>query len=161
MTAAVVSLVQRLVPVQGLISAMRASLAPWSRRLGRGMAVLALLGCLLLGACSSSSNGLTGNYVDDTVAVADSLLATIGLNADDPTRSEAETQARSLINDYVSRYRPRKAVNGLSSFTTMQTALNSLAGHYANYPNRPLPEALRDRLTKELQKAERSVVRGA
>jgi photosystem II Psb27 protein len=93
--------------------------------------------------------------------VADALLATIALNADDPRRSEAETEARSLINDYVSRYRPRGKVNGLSSFTTMQTALNSLAGHYANYPNRPLPEALRDRLTKELQKAERSVVRGA
>jgi photosystem II Psb27 protein len=43
----------------------------------------------------------------------------------------------------------------------MQTALNSLAGHYANYPNRPVPEALRERLTKELQKAERGVVRGA
>ncbi|MBM5824345.1 MAG: photosystem II protein Psb27 [Cyanobacteria bacterium M_surface_10_m2_119] len=125
------------------------------------MTVAALLGCLLLGACSSSATGLTGNYVDDTVAVADSLLATIGLNADDPDRSQAETQARSLINDYVSRYRPRNDVNGLSSFTTMQTALNSLAGHYANYPNRPLPEALRDRLSKELQKAERGVVRGA
>jgi photosystem II Psb27 protein len=52
-------------------------------------------------------------------------------------------------------------VNGLASFTTMQTALNSLAGHYANYPNRPVPDALRERLTKELQKAERGVVRGA
>jgi len=161
MTAAVVSLVQRLAPLQGLISGALASLGQWSRRLGRTMTVAALLGCLLLGACSSSATGLTGNYVDDTVAVADSLLATIGLNADDPDRSQAETQARSLINDYVSRYRPRNDVNGLSSFTTMQTALNSLAGHYANYPNRPLPEALRDRLSKELQKAERGVVRGA
>jgi photosystem II Psb27 protein len=49
----------------------------------------------------------------------------------------------------------------LASFTTMQTALNSLAGHYTNYPNRPVPEALRDRLTKELKKAEANVVRGA
>jgi photosystem II Psb27 protein len=43
----------------------------------------------------------------------------------------------------------------------MQTALNSLAGHYANYPNRPLPEALQDRLSKELRKAETGAVRGA
>ena len=43
----------------------------------------------------------------------------------------------------------------------MQTALNSLAGHYASYANRPLPEALHDRLAKELTKAERSVVRGS
>jgi photosystem II Psb27 protein len=99
--------------------------------------------------------------VDDTVSVADSLLATIALQADDPGRSSAESEARSLINAYVARYRPRASVNGLASFTTMQTALNSLAGHYANYPNRPVPDALRERLTKELQKAERGVVRGA
>ena len=41
----------------------------------------------------------------------------------------------------MSRYRPQPRVNGLNSFTTMQTALNSLAGHYASYANRPLPEA--------------------
>jgi photosystem II Psb27 protein len=133
----------------------------WRERWGRALAALALVGCLLLGACSASSSSLSGNYVDDTVAVADSLIATIALAADDPGRGEAETEARSLINDYMARYRPRSAVNGLASFTTMQTAVNSLAGHYANYPNRPVPEALRERLTKELQKAERNVTRGA
>ena len=51
----------------------------------------------------------------------------------------------------MARYRPRPSVNGLASFTTMQTALNSLAGHYATYTNRPLPEALRSRLQKELK----------
>jgi photosystem II Psb27 protein len=116
---------------------------------------------MALTACSGSSGPLTGNYVEDTVAVADSLLATIALDADDPERPEAETQARALINSYVSRYRAQPKVNGLASFTTMQTALNSLAGHYANYANRPVPEALRDRLSKELKKAETGVVRGA
>jgi photosystem II Psb27 protein len=136
-------------------------LARWWRGSVRVIPAVALAMCLLLGACSSASSGLSGNYVDDTVAVADSLLATIALQADDPGRSAAESEARSLINAYVARYRPRASVNGLASFTTMQTALNSLAGHYANYPNRPVPEALRERLTKELQKAERGVVRGA
>jgi photosystem II Psb27 protein len=88
-------------------------------------------------------------------------LGTIALSADDPERPAAEQQARALMNDYVARYRPRQAVNGLSSFTTMQTALNSLAGHYANYPNRPLPEALQARLKKELKSAESTVVRGS
>ena len=60
----------------------------------------------------------------------------------------------------MARYRPRRDVNGLGSFTTMQTALNSLAGHYTNYANRPLPDALRSRLEKELKRAETSVVRG-
>ena len=52
---------------------------------------IAMVLCLSLGltACSSSAGGLTGNYVEDTVAVADSLLATIALDADDPGRGEA------------------------------------------------------------------------
>ena len=126
-------------------------------------AVIAVCLCLslLLTACSGSSGPLTGNYVEDTVAVADALLTTIALPADDPGRSGAETEARALINNYMARYRPRPQVNGLASFTTMQTALNSLAGHYANYPNRPVPDALRDRVSKELKKAEAGVVRGA
>ena len=43
----------------------------------------------------------------------------------------------------------------------MQTALNSLAAHYASYNNRPLSDDLRARLEKELHKAELSVVRGS
>ena len=95
------------------------------------------------------------------MAVAQSLLTTIAIPQDDPGHAAAETEARALINNYMARYRPQSRVNGLSSFTTMQTALNSLAGHYTNYANRPLPDALRERLEKELHKAERNVVRGA
>jgi photosystem II Psb27 protein len=115
---------------------------------------------LSLSGCSSSSL-LSGNYVDDTIKVAQVLEGAIALAADDPGRSEAESQVRALINDYTARYRPQDGVNGLASFTTMQTALNSLAGHYANYPNRPLPEALRSRIDKELHQAEAGVARGA
>ena len=134
--------------------------AGW-RHLKSAVVAVCLCLCLMLTACSGNGGPLTGNYVEDTVAVADTLLATIALPADDPGRSEAETEARALINDYMARYRPRPQVNGLASFTTMQTALNSLAGHYANYPNRPVPDALRERVSKELKKAETGVVRGA
>ena len=123
--------------------------------------VLCLCLSLLLTACSGEGSAISGNYVEDTVSVADALLSTLGVAADDPGRSDSETQARALINSYMARYRPRHDVNGLASFTTMQTALNSLAGHYANYPNRQVPDALRDRLTKELKKAETGAVRGA
>ena len=133
--------------------------AGWRQLKAAVMAVCLCL-CLMLTACSGGGP-LSGNYVEDTVAVADTLMATIALPADDPGRSEAETSARALINDYMARYRPQPKVNGLASFTTMQTALNSLAGHYANYPNRPVPDALRDRVSKELKKAETGVVRGA
>ncbi len=130
------------------------------RRLSSWAVALCLSLGLLLSACGSTG-ALSGNYVNDTVTVADTLLATIALPQDDPDHAEAERSARALINDYTARYRPRAEVNGLASFTTMQTALNSLAGHYANYANRPLPDALRSRLEKELKKAESTVVRGA
>jgi len=133
--------------------------AGW-RQLKAAVLAVCLCLCLMLTACSGGGP-LSGNYVEDTVAVADTLLATIALPAEDPGRSEAETSARALINDYMARYRPQPKVNGLASFTTMQTALNSLAGHYTNYPNRPVPNALRDRVAKELKKAETGVLRGA
>jgi photosystem II Psb27 protein len=144
---------------------MAAALPSFRQRLKQLFSHLAvaLVLCLSLAltACSSANTGLSGNYVEDTVAVADSLLSTIALGADDPARGEAEIEARSLSNGYMARYRPRSSVNGLGSFTTMQTAINSLAGHYTNYPNRPLPEALKERIAKELKKAETNATRGA
>lgn len=131
----------------------------WSRTLTPLLAI-ALGLSLTLTSCGSVSNSLSGSYVEDTMTVAESLLGTIALSQDDPARPEAESEARVLINDYMALYRPKGRVNGLPSFTTMQTALNSLAGHYTNYANRPLPDALKTRLEKELKNAETTVVRG-
>jgi len=151
------------------MAALLPRISSWARRLVdaltatalRPLLALGLCLCLSLTACSGAGGGLTGNYVDDTVSVAQTLLTTIAIPQDDPAHAQAETEARSLITDYMARYRPRRDVNGLGSFTTMQTALNSLAGHYTNYANRPLPDALRSRLEKELKRASTSVVRGA
>jgi len=151
------------------MAALLPRISSWARRLVEGLTASALrpllaLGlclCLSLTACSGAGGGLTGNYVDDTVSVAQTLLTTIAIPQDDPAHAQAETDARRLITDDMARYRPRRDVNGLGSFTTMQTALNSLAGHYTNYANRPLPDALRSRLEKELKRASTSVVRGA
>ena len=41
----------------------------------------------------------------------------------------------------------------------MQTALNAMAGHYKTFANRPLPDALKERLNKELSEAEKLVAR--
>jgi photosystem II Psb27 protein len=142
-------------PVQALFSSLALAL----RRTVAAM----LAGCLIVSlvACAGPGGSLSGSYVDDTMTVAEALLTTIAIPADDPGRAGAETAVRSLVTSYVAFYRPKARVNGLSSFTTMQTAINSLAGHYANYANRPLPEDLRNRLSKELRKAEATVVRGA
>ncbi|MGC6482178.1 MAG: photosystem II protein Psb27 [Synechococcus sp.] len=135
-------------------------------RLSRQLMNLTLATCLglcfMLTACSGAgASTLSGDYVEDTVAVVHTLQSTIAMAQDAEGRAEAETAATDLINDYMSRYRPRPQVNGLSSFTTMQTALNSLAGHYKTYANRPLPETLRARVDKELGKAEKAAVRGS
>ena len=141
-----------------MLSALARLIQPFSR-----VAIALVLGLsLLLSACSGDADArLTGDYVEDTVSVSRTLRDVIDLPQDAENHAEAEAEARSLINDYMSRYRPQPRVNGLSSFTTMQTALNSLAGHYASYANRPLPGALHDRLAKELAKAEKSVIRGS
>nr|AUG32844.1 putative Photosystem II Psb27 protein [Paulinella longichromatophora] len=133
------------------------------RLLARGVVAVCLSLCLLTTACSNTNatSHLTGIYIDDTVTVAQNLLDTISLTQDDVSRPEAELESRALINEYTARYRPQSQVNGLSSFTTMQTAVHSLAGHYASYANRPLPDDLKERLNKELKKAAASVVRGA
>jgi len=129
------------------------------RSLGRVLALGALLMVLglSLAACGETASGLTGRYLDDTQTVAQALQQTLSGAADAPDQAGV----RALINDYVALYRPNASINGLGSFTTMQTALNALAGYYANYANRPLPDALRQRIEKELQQAERNASRGA
>ena len=102
-----------------------------------------------------------GRYVDDTLVAITELRQAVDVAVDDPGYRQAERESRDLMNDYISRYRRNPRIKALGSFTTMQTALNSLAGHYANFENRPIPEKLRNRLQKEWKIAELSVVRGA
>ncbi|WP_320676435.1 photosystem II protein Psb27 [Prochlorococcus sp. MIT 1300] len=135
------------------------------KRLMRLTFTLLLGSCILLTSFVSTAearrSSISGDYVKDTVAVIHSLEETIALPQDSESHSTAEKEALVLITDYMSTYRSRRDVGGLQSFTTMQTALNSLAGHYKNYSNRPLPENLTERLNKELAKAEKTVLRGS
>ena len=102
---------------------------------------------------------MTGDFVKDTVSVSSTLKETITLPKEDKGLSEAEKEAVFLISDYISRYRNRSQVNTSTTFTTMQTALNALSGHYKTFANRPVPENLKERLNKELSKAEKLAVR--
>ncbi len=115
----------------------------------------------LMGCSSSSTTGLSGDYRQDTLGLLQSLRTAIELPEDAPDKAEAQAQARQLINDFASRYRRDGAVSNLSSFTTMRTALNSLAGHYSSYPNRPLPQKLKQRLEVEFRQVENALKRGA
>ena len=121
------------------------------------VAVIGLTGCSAVGP----ANGLSGNYNDDTVALIDSLRDSISLPADAPDKVELQNEAKKRINDFASRYRRDSSVSNLSSFATMRTALNALAGHYSSYPNRPVPQKLQDRLEQEFKQVEAALRRGA
>lgn len=123
---------------------------------------LVLVAAVTLVGCSGSPSGmLTGNYSKDTLVVVDSLRTAILLPEDAPQKAEAQGQAKEIINEFIARYRRDSAVTTLSSFTTMRTALNALAGHYSSYPNRPIPDKLKERLQQEFKQVETAVSRGA
>ncbi len=115
----------------------------------------------LMGCSSNSVTGLTGDYRQDTLALLQGLRTAIELPDDAPDKASAQAQARQQINDFASRYRRDSSVTTLSSFTTMRTALNSLAGHYSSYPNRPIPQKLKSRLEQEFRQVENALKRGS
>ena len=123
--------------------------------------ILAFILCINLSAIPSyaAKTSMTGDYAKDTVAVVKTLKDAVETPGDALNSSEVRDEALALITDYISRYRNRGMVNKTQSFTTMQTALNAMAGHYKNFASRPLPENLKERLNKELALAEKMVLR--
>ena len=107
----------------------------------------------------AAKSNMTGDYTKDTVSVVKTLKDIIETPKDSPKKDEVREEALSVITDYISRYRNRGMVNTTQSFTTMQTALNAMAGHYKNFATRPLPDNLKERLNKELSIAEKMVLR--
>ena len=105
-------------------------------------------------SADAARTSMSGDYLKDTVTVSKALKETITSEQTDEDHLATDEETVFLITDYISRYRNRYQVNNKVSFTTMQTALNALAGHYKTFPNRPVPEKLKDRLNTELSKAE-------
>ncbi|NJL20810.1 MAG: photosystem II protein Psb27 [Leptolyngbyaceae cyanobacterium SM1_3_5] len=129
-----------------------------SRFVALALALVLSIGVM---GCSNAPAGLSGNYSQDTLELIGTLRTAIDLPIDAPNKAEAQTEARELINNFASRYQRDSSVTKLSSFTTMRTALNSLAGHYSSYPNRPVPQKLKTRLEQEFSQVEASLRRGA
>jgi len=129
----------------------------WSNLLALVLVVvIGLIGC----SSSSAPGSLSGDYRQDTLAVLNTLKTAIELPEDSPNKSDLQAEARQKITEFAARYRRDDAVSGLNSFTTMRTALNSLAGHYNSYPNRPVPEKLKQRLEQEFKLVEAALSRG-
>ena len=107
----------------------------------------------------AATNSMTGIYTEDTLSELKTLQIAVDTPKETPNKDEVKDEALILITDYISRYRNRGMVNKTQSFTTMQTALNAMAGHYKNFATRPLPDKLKERLTKEFSLAEKMVLR--
>ncbi len=104
--------------------------------------------------------GLTGNYIADTTDTIKTLREAINLPEDAENRAAVKTSARYKINAYVSRYRADRDKSGLYSYTTMSTALNTLAGYYNGSTKRAVPAKTRDRLLQEFDRAEAALAQG-
>ncbi len=127
----------------------------WSR-------LLALILVAFIGLTGfASRDGLTGDYRQDTLDVVNYLRDVIELPKDAPDRAEVQNEARQKIKVFAARYQRNGSVSNLASFTTMRTALNSLAGHYSSYPNRPVPEKLKKRLAQQFTRVEAALKRGS
>ena len=128
------------------------------KRLVKAALSIAIAICVMLapfGSIVEASGALmSGDYITDTVSVIHDLQETIAMPSDSEGLSDSEDQAVQLITAYISRYRNRSQVNQSLSYTTMQTALNAMAGHYKTFKNRPLPDQLKNRLKEQLTKAE-------
>ncbi|NJL61686.1 MAG: photosystem II protein Psb27 [Methylacidiphilales bacterium] len=130
----------------------------WSRLLA--MVLVVVIG--LMGfPYSANADTLTGNYSQDTLTVVNILKDALEIPDDAPNRGASQTEARQKINEFAARYQRNNSVSSLSSFTTMRTVLNSLAGHYSSYPNRPVPQKLKNRLQEEFVQIESALRRGA
>lgn len=129
----------------------------WSRLIALALVVvIGLMGC----SSNSPTGSLIGDYRQDSLAVINTLRLAIDLPEDSSNKAEAQAEARQKINDFAAYYRRDNAASDLNSFTTMRTALNSLAGYYSSYPNRPLPQKLKQRLEQEFQQVEMALKRG-
>lgn len=131
---------------------------PWAS----GLVALVLVVSLALGGCAgNAANGVSGNYGQDTLDLVQSLRAAIALPDNTPEKRAAESESRSRITSFFSYYRRDNQVESLPSFRTIRTALNSIAGHYSSYPNRPLPEKLKSRVEAEFKQVEVALRREA
>jgi photosystem II Psb27 protein len=139
-------------------------LIPFMKRFWTRLVALVLVAMIGLTGCGGAitlSDSMSGDYAQDAAMVIQKLRTTINLAEGTEEQFVAQAEARNLINDFASRYRRDKAVSGTASFTSLQTALNSLAGYYNISPNGSIPQDLKDRLERAFKLTELALKRGS
>lgn len=126
----------------------------------RLLAAVLVLCISFVGIEPAIAGNVTGNYSQDTLNMLSELKVLVDATENTAEIDDARRQARTDINDYIARYRRDAKYRGLRSFTTMQTALNSLAGFYSSYGNRPLSAKIKKRLKQEFRQVQIALKRG-
>ncbi|KAK4535255.1 hypothetical protein CDCA_CDCA04G1280 [Cyanidium caldarium] len=104
---------------------------------------------------------LSGEYLSDAQRVMDSMRVASEMQRGTPDMKEKVDAVRKQMNDFVAMYRRNPKVATYSSFLTLYTAINTLAGHYASYGSTyPVPEKRRKRLEQQFKDVDRLLKRG-
>lgn len=159
-------LMQHPIPIRGRIWEQHFCFCHISPVMKRFLTRLLALACVVVIGLTTApavaqADSLSGRYQEDVMDVIQTLEVAIDVAKDNPDRPQITADAKAKINDFAARYRRNGKVSRLSSFTTMRTALNSLAAHYSAYPSRPVPEKMKVRLRDEFKQAQIALKRGA
>ncbi|KAK4531959.1 hypothetical protein CCYA_CCYA10G2816 [Cyanidiococcus yangmingshanensis] len=104
---------------------------------------------------------LQGDYHEDATRVMESMRTVAKMERGTPGMKEKVDATRKQMNDFVALYRRNPNIAGAVSFSTLYTAINTLAGHFASYGSMyPVPEKRRKRLEQQLNDVERALSRG-
>lgn len=94
-------------------------------------------------------------------SVITTIRSALAMARDDPGRDAAIAGVRSATNDWVAKYRRDNSFSGKPSYGNTYSALNAVAGHINSFgADVPLPAKRLDRVTKELDDAEKLLARG-
>lgn len=104
---------------------------------------------------------LSKDYPKDARSMLENMRVAAQLTRGAPDMEQTVVNTRKQMNDFVAFYRRQPQITGKPSFSTLYTATNTLAGHYASYGNKyPVPEKRRVRLETQFKEVDRALARG-
>jgi photosystem II Psb27 protein len=103
---------------------------------------------------------LLRDYRQDAPRMLANMQIASELKRGNPDFEKIVVKTREQMIDFLAFYRARNTVTSTPSFSTLYTAINTLAGHYVSYGNKyPVPEKRRVRLQEQYKEIGRALAR--